>query len=84
MLNGNVKKKIKRLIEKVEEKEIPSEKEEKKKEPCTYIQQIKTFHNNTAWIGIPKKNILIPFGLKKGDWVMVTLKKMDLKDLKSD
>ena len=75
MINVETKKKAKKIIKKVEENEKP----EQKGNPV-YVQQIKTFQNNVAYIGIPKKNIMTPFGLKKGDWVKITLEKMELSE----
>lgn len=75
MLNTETKKKIKKIFKKVEENENPEQKENP-----VYIQQIKTFQNNVAYIGVPKKNIMTPFGLKKGDWVKITLEKMDISE----
>lgn len=75
MINVETKKKVKKLIKKVEEKENPEQKEN-----AVYIQQIKTFQNNVAYIGVPKKNIMIPYNLKKGDWVKITLEKMDISE----
>lgn len=67
----DVREKIEKIIKRVETLE----------NRVTYMQKIKTIANDVHYVIIPKREILIPAGLKKGDWVKIILIPTEMKEV---
>ena len=78
MENTKLKSKINKIIKNVENESVDPTKE------IIYLQQIKVLSNDVHYLGVPKKNVLRPAGLKKGDWVQVTIKKIKINEAKKN